>query len=41
MQIGEGFPGAKAAPIWKTGSVPVNDNNDECDGVISALCSLQ
>ncbi|KAI0735108.1 hypothetical protein C8Q76DRAFT_270891 [Earliella scabrosa] len=32
QEIGEGFPGAKAAPIWKTGSVPVNDNNDETDG---------
>ncbi|KAI0756927.1 hypothetical protein C8Q80DRAFT_1131159 [Daedaleopsis nitida] len=29
---GEMFPGARVAPIWKTGVLPVSDNNDETDG---------
>ncbi|RPD55801.1 hypothetical protein L227DRAFT_614936 [Lentinus tigrinus ALCF2SS1-6] len=26
------FQGVSAGPIWRTGSLPVNDNNDETDG---------
>lgn len=30
-QAGEKFPDARVAPVWKTGPLPVNDNNEECE----------
>ncbi|KAI0778251.1 hypothetical protein BD413DRAFT_103363 [Trametes elegans] len=31
-EAGPGFPGVRVGPLWTTGALPVDDNNDETDG---------
>ncbi|KAI0639469.1 hypothetical protein C8Q77DRAFT_65981 [Trametes polyzona] len=31
-EVGPAFPGVRVGPLWTTGPVPVDDNNDETDG---------
>ncbi|KAI0361542.1 hypothetical protein OH77DRAFT_1516495 [Trametes cingulata] len=31
-EAGETFPGVRVGPLWATGPLPVDDNNEETDG---------
>ncbi|KAI0375066.1 hypothetical protein BV20DRAFT_933593 [Pilatotrama ljubarskyi] len=31
-EVRESFPGVRVGPLWATGPLPVDDNNDEADG---------